>query len=519
MTPSPASRVVVIGHGMAGARLVSELRARDTELEITVFGDEPHQAYNRILLSNVVAGKAHPDDIRLTGIGQYDHNRIDLRSGLAVTGIDRAARVVHAADGSETGYDTLVLATGSRAWLPPLSGLYRPDGTFLAGVTPFRTLDDCHRILAAAEYARSAVVLGGGLLGLEAARGLARRELATTVLHGAGHLMNRQLDARAGRLLAATLGRLGVRSRMDIQATAVLGEERVRGVRLDDGEIIEADMLVISTGVLPAADLAVAAGLPVDVGILVDDRMCSPADSAVFAVGDCAQHAGVVSGLVAPAWEQVRVAADVITGADPAARYTGSRPVTRLKATGVDLAAMGEVDVDEFADDVEVLQYVDPARGTFKKLVIRDEILVGAILLGDNDTVGTVTQLFDRAAPVPADRRSLLFDPAGTPTDNPATLPDRVTICQCNNVTKGRIVGCWLKGARDLAGVVDGTRATTGCGTCRDVVAGIVEWLAVSDPAPTEDPAPAVDPDPSDGRAPAYESVPDQPTGAEPARV
>ncbi|ETA01643.1 assimilatory nitrate reductase (NADH) beta subunit [Frankia casuarinae] len=488
-------RVVIVGHGMAGSRMISELRSRDPNLIITVFGEEPHPAYNRILLSNVLAGKADLADITLvdhaasgdSGDGTPPRALVDVRAGVVAHHIDRTRRTVTADDGSVVAYDVLILATGSRAWLPPIEGLTRPDGTLLPGVAAFRTLDDCRHILTQSERATRAVVLGGGLLGLEAARGLVRRGLDTTVLHAAGHLMNRQLDRRAGQVLVRTLAGLGVRSRLEARVVRIHGDERLAGVELAGDEVLDADLLVVSTGVVAVTDLAAAAGLPVEAGIVVDDQMRSPADPAVFAVGDCAQHDGTVQGLVAPAWDQVRVVADVVTAADPAARYSGARPVTRLKASGVDLATMGEVDVDEFDEDAEVLQFVDVTRGTFKKLVIRGDRLVGAIMLGDNPTVGTVTQLFDRQAPVPADRRSLLFPTRTevTVTDSPATLPDRVTICRCNNVTKGGITRCWLDGARDLPAIVTGTRATTGCGTCRDAVAGIVEWLAAADPDPS----------------------------------
>ena len=479
------SRIVVIGYGMGGGRLVEEVRARDPHRNhsITVLGAEKQAAYNRVLLSDVLAGRTAADDIALTAPGWSDQAGIDLRLGSVATAIDRDRREVLAHDGSRISYDTLVLATGSRAWLPPIDGL-----TLRPGVTVFRTLDDCHAIISAASTARRVVVLGGGLLGLEAARGLAGRGLDVTVVHHATHLMERQLDAGAGAVLRSTLGQLGVQIRTGTTITAVLGDP-VSAVQIGDGSQLDADLVVVACGVRPEVDLASAAGLRVEHGVVVDDGLRSVTDDRVYAIGECAQHDGQVYGLVAPAWEQARTAADRITGTDPTASYAGSRVVTRLKAAGVDLAAMGETDPSDPDDAAEVLHFSDPTRGTYKKVVIRDGRITGAILLGHIDTVGTVTQLFDRAAPAPADRLTLLFGDRGAPTtaQTPALMPDRATVCQCNGVTKGAITACVLAGARTVRDVAAATRATTGCGSCHDTVAGITDWLASVDPDPIEE--------------------------------
>jgi assimilatory nitrate reductase electron transfer subunit len=452
------------------------VQARSSDVDITVLGAEPHRAYNRILLSNLVAGKVRETDVGLT---EPTGRGVTVRLGVVATAVDRAARVVETATGEAFGYDRLVLATGSRPALPPIKGLTADDGSLPERIVAFRTLDDCRRILALADGARSAMVLGGGLLGLEAARALASRGLDVTVLHGAGHVMERQLDPGAGGVLTATLGGLGVRVEVDAATVAVRsGPDGVEAI-LRDGQRRSADLLVLACGVRACTDLAAAAGLGVDRGVLVDDRMRTT-DRAIFAVGDCAQHAGEVSGLVAPAWDQARVAADVITGCRPLARYAKRPVVTRLKAPGVDLAAMGDSTVD--ASD-EVVTFADPARGTYAKLVVRERRLAGAILLGDNPTVGTVIQLFDRGTPVPADVRSLLLGRApfshghSAEEASPALMPDGAVICQCNSVTKGALVRGWRAGARDGAGLVAATRASTGCGSCRDAVDGIAAWL------------------------------------------
>ncbi|WP_262283070.1 FAD-dependent oxidoreductase [Micromonospora sp. MA102] len=473
-------RIVIVGYGMAGARLAAELHARGGDRKVTVLGAEPHRAYNRILLSTLLAGKIDEPDLELVEVAGHG---ADVRTGAAVTAVDRAAREVRTADGDRHGYDHLVLATGSRALVPPLPGLDPlPDR-----VVPFRTLDDCRRILAAARGARRALVLGGGLLGLEAARGLAARGLDVTVVHPVGHLMERQLDEPAGAVLAGTLAELGVRTRLGVTATGVAAD--AHGVRLDlgDGDPLAADLLVLSCGVRPDTALAAAAGLAVDRGVVVDDRLRT-SDRRISAIGDCAQHDGTLTGLVAPAWAQARVVADVLTGDDPLVRYRPRPVVTRLKAAGIDLAAMGDAaGAPDGGGPVEELTFADPARGTYARLRIRDERLTGAILLGDNPAVGTVVQLFDRGAPVPADRRSLLLGRAfgaapATPAASPALMPDAATVCQCNDVSKGALVACWRAGARTVADLSAATRAATGCGGCRDAVAGIAGWLAEVDP-------------------------------------
>ncbi|WP_182905478.1 FAD-dependent oxidoreductase [Microbispora sp. H13382] len=464
-------RLVVVGNGMAGSRLVNEVRARDKDVRITVFGAEAWQPYNRVLLSNVVAGTSSPDQVRLLDPRWYAEHDVTARLGVAVTAIDRDCQTVVAADGTREPYDVLVLATGSEAFVPPIPGVER--------ATAFRTLDDCERIREAAASARGAVVVGGGLLGIEAARGLAGRGVPVTLLHLAGHLMERQLDEEAGLILRETLGALGVAIRTGVTVSAI--HERhveLAGGELSGGESIDADLVVLACGVRPVVGLARDAGLEVGRGVVVDDELRTD-DPSIFAIGECAQHAGRVYGLVAPGWEQASVVADLVTGADKGARYRGSRLVTRLKAKSVELAAMGETQLTE--DEAEIVRFSHRHKGTYRKLVIRDGRLVGAILLGETSAVGTLTQLFDRGGPLPGDRTGLLFPDLGlggaAVADSPTRMPDSARVCQCNNVTKGQIRACWESGARDVEAVAAATRATTGCGGCRDAVEGIVGWL------------------------------------------
>ncbi|ANZ36195.1 FAD/NAD(P)-binding oxidoreductase [Lentzea guizhouensis] len=486
-------RVVIVGYGMAGARLADELRRRDQDISITVIGAEPHAAYNRVLLSTVVAGSMPPAATRLhDDKWAVDHN-IDLRLGHEVLAIDRTARTVTLEVTREsrvplevTGdsrvtvpYDALVLATGSVPWVPPAEGLVE-DGELAEGVVAFRTLDDCAQIEAKAQKGMPVVVLGGGLLGIEAARGLAGRGCLVTVVHPVGHLMERQLDPGAGGVLARTLGKLGIEFRLNSLAAKYLPGD---GLVLDDGTHVPAELVVVSAGVRAETSLAVEAGITVDRGVVVDDALRT-SDPRIHAIGDCAQHPGTVSGLVQPAWDQAAVLADRLTGANPAARYSGTSVVTRLKARDVDLAALGDVHVDVDCPDSEVLCFQEPSRGRYAKLVLRDDRVTGAIVLGAPDAAATITQLYDRGIPAPTDRLALLLGRA-LPAEaaSPADLPSSSVICRCNTVSKGQIVSAWRAGAETVPQLAEATRATTGCGGCKDAVCGLLDWLGASQPA------------------------------------
>ncbi|AIJ21102.1 FAD-dependent oxidoreductase [Amycolatopsis methanolica] len=476
-------KVVVLGYGMAGARLADEIRARDpegTRVTLTVIGEEPHAAYNRVLLSAVVAGTMRPEMVRLHDAGWAAAHHVDLRTDVKAEHIDRAARRVRLSDGSTVDYDALVLATGSRPWLPAVEGLTLDDGTPAPGVVTFRTLDDCDRILDAAKAGALVAVLGGGLLGLEAARGLAGRGNLVTVVHPVGHVMERQLDAGAGAVLAKALGELGIDFKLGAGAARYLPGD---GLKLDDGSKVHADLLVVSTGVRAETTLAVEAGLEVDRGVVVDDALRT-SDGRIHAIGDCAQHPGTVSGLVEPAWQQAKVLADLLTGADVSARYRGTQVITKLKARGIDLTALGDVHTDAAGPDAEVVCLTDPTRGRYAKLVVREERVAGAILLGAPDAAANITHLFDRGVPVPEDRLAVLLGralPGGaTVASSPADIPAAAVVCRCNSVTKGRLVEAFRAGATDVTELASVTRATTGCGSCRDAVCGIADWLATT---------------------------------------
>lgn len=474
-------QVVVLGYGIAGARLCDEIRARDPEGErvaLTVVGAEPHPAYNRVLLSSVLAGTMRADLIQLHDQDWAAAHAVDVRTGTAALRIDRAARQVTLTDRSIVDYDALVLATGSTPWLPPVEGLVTDDGSPAPGVVAFRTLDDCARILAAARIGAPVAVLGGGLLGLEAARGLAGRGYLVTVVHPVGHLMERQLDPGAGHVLARTLGAFGIDFRLGTSAARYVPGD---GLKLDDGSTVPADVVVVAAGVRAETALAAKAGLTVDRGVVVDDALRT-SDGRIHAIGDCAQHPGTPSGLVEPAWQQAAVLADLLTGRNTSARYRGTNVITKLKARGVELTALGEARTEIDDPGAEVVCLTDPSRGRYAKLVIREDRVTGAILLGAPDAVAMISQYYDRGVPIPADRLAVLLGralPSGSNvTTSAADLPASALVCRCNSVTKGRLVEAFRAGASGVAELASVTRATTGCGSCRDAVCGIAEWLA-----------------------------------------
>jgi nitrite reductase (NADH) large subunit len=478
--------LVVVGNGMAGARLVEDVLARDdSAYDITMFGDEPYGNYNRILLSGVLAGTHDAKDIFINPLAWYEQHRVRLHAGVRVARIDRDRRQVVGSNGCVEPYDQLVIATGSAPFVPPLEGLVTDTGQYRNGVFVFRTLDDCSAIRDYATGARRAAVIGGGLLGLEAARGLLQLDVEVHVVHLMRHLMEVQLDDHSGAMLREAMDRLGVLTHLARRTSAVLGDSRVTGLMFDDGTRLECDMVVISAGIRPNVALARDAGLAVDRGIVVGDDLRSVSDTAIFAIGECAQHRGQVYGLVAPLWEQAQVLADRLTGRNTHATYTGSRVSTKLKVMGIDLATMGD---KEAQPGDEVVQYSEPSRGVYKKMLVRDGQLAGAILLGDPDNAPVIQQAFDRSLSLPENRAELLFPMMRSEAaPSAADLPDDAQICNCNGVTKGRLKMAIAEGCRSLRTLCDATRAGTGCGSCKSQVEQVLGALAGDSVA--EDPA------------------------------
>ena len=331
-------RLVVVGNGMAGARAVEEvlLRGGGDQFDIVMFGDEPYGNYNRILLSSILSGAQDPREIFINPLDWYRENNIVFHAGAPVVKIDRAAKVVTSESGIREAYDKLLIATGSRAYIPPIPGVYGADQRLKPGVFGFRNINDCNGIIARANQSSRAVVIGGGLLGLEAARGLLTHNCEVHVVHLGQHLMNMQLDAPAGAILKSSMEKLGVTVHLEKSTAAVLGDDCVTGLAFKDGSTLACDMLVIAAGIRPNAEIGLRAGLTVERAIVVDNQMRSVDDANVYAVGECAQHRGQVYGLVAPLWEQGKVFADHITQRNLDAAYYGSKLATKLKVMGVE---------------------------------------------------------------------------------------------------------------------------------------------------------------------------------------
>ncbi|HEY1228172.1 MAG TPA: FAD-dependent oxidoreductase [Ramlibacter sp.] len=394
--------LVVVGNGMAGMRTVEELLKLDRDrYDITVFGAEPHGNYNRILLSPVLAGEKTVDDIMLHTREWYAANGITLHAGDPVVRIDRKQRVVHAASGLAVSYDRLLIATGSKPFIVPVPGHELP------GVVAFRDLHDVDAMLAAARAGGRAVVIGGGLLGLEAANGLLRQGMDVTVVHVTASLMNQQLDAPAAELLRASLERRGLRILLSRQTAAIEGEGRVQAVRFSDGETIPADLVVMAAGVRPNVALAKEAGLHVERASVVDDTL-QTYDPRVYAVGECVQHRRATFGLVAPIWDQARVCAAHLAGAGHR-RYVQQATATKLKVTGVDLYSAGDIVGGEGSEDL-VLR--DRRGGVYKRLVVGGRRLLGVVLYGDVADGPWYFELIQNRTDIASIRHHLLFGQA-----------------------------------------------------------------------------------------------------------
>jgi len=394
--------LVVVGNGMAGMRTVEELLKLAPDMyDITVFGAEPHGNYNRILLSPVLAGEKTVDDIMLNTREWYQQNGITLYAGDPVEHIDRKRRLVRARSGLEVRYDRLLLATGSKPFIIPVPGAALP------GVLAFRDIQDVESMLEAARNHRHAVVIGGGLLGLEAANGLQRQGMDVTVVHVTDTLMNQQLDKPAAQLLQKALEAKGLRFLLGAQTASIAGADRVTAVRFADGSEIPADLVVMTAGVRPNIGLAKDAGLHCERAIVVDDTL-QTYDPRVYAVGECVQHRSATFGLVAPIWDQARVCGAHLAGAG-VRRYVQQKSATRLKVTGVDLYSVGDFIGGEDSEDL-VLR--DPRRGVYKRLVLSGNRIAGAVLYGDVQDGPWYFDLIQKRTDISSMRNQLLFGQA-----------------------------------------------------------------------------------------------------------
>ena len=454
------SRLVLVGNGMAGVRALEEILSRTPHnFSITVFGAEPHGNYNRILLSPVMAGEKTFEAIMTHPRSWYEENRIELIAGEPVTAIDRETKTVTGALGTTRPYDVLLLATGSKPVIIPL------PGHKLRGVIGFRDIADVETMVTASRWGTHAIVIGGGLLGLEAANGLTRNGMDTTVLHIMPTLMERQLDPVSAEMLKADLVARGIKVVTEANSAAILGKERVQGVALADGTHLPADIVVMAAGIRPNIALAQQAGLACGRGIKVDDGMLT-SDPSIFAVGECVEHRGMLFGLVAPLFEMAKIVADRITGTADS-HYMPAVTGTRLKVTGIDMFSAGDFLGDENTDDVV---FRDASRGVHKKLVIRDDKLVGAVLYGEARDSAWYFDMIRNGTDISAIRDTLVFGPAAG-NSGEATgvelLPDTAEICGCNGVSKGAILTVIGKFKLTTVDQVRArTKASASCGTC-----------------------------------------------------
>ncbi len=455
---------------MAGVACVEQILRHAPKFQITIFGDETHLNYNRILLSSVLAGEKSIDDITLNGLDWYEHNNIDLRLGVRIVDVDPIAKTVTGDDGSVTSFDKLLLATGSMPLIPSIQDVMK-DGVFV-----FRNLDDTRALLDRARPGLKAVVIGGGLLGLEAARGLQVQGCDVTVVHLMETLMERQLDPTGGSYLANKMNQMGITVLLGLSTTKVLGNGHVQGVEFKGGGKISADLVVVAAGIRPNVTLGEKAGLEIKRGIVVNDYM-ETSNPDIFAVGECVQHNGVCYGLVAPLIEQGKILAATITG-NKGPKYEGMVLASKLKIMGVDVFSAGEV--NDKLDGSEVIRYEDPSLGIYKKFTLKNNKLSGVILVGETGDSHNYMEWLRTQADLSQMRRQLLFpDPAADGGLNAAQISDSETICGCMGVTKGAIIhAIHEKGVSTMAQLKECTRASTGCGSCTGLCQSLLKAVA-----------------------------------------
>ncbi len=459
-------KIVVVGNGNAGAALVDSLLAKDSgRVEITLYGDEEVGTYDRLRLSEFMAGTVDLAQLGMRSDDWYEERNVRFRRGVRVEELDTKAQKVRGTDGEWVPYDRLVFATGSSSSIPPIEGRDKK------GVFVFRTVRDVEEMLEAAP--ERAVVIGGGLLGLEAAYGLTTHGSEVTVLHRSPHLMNQQLDPAAGRMLGREIEKIGIRFKVGANTEEIMGKGRVQGVKLKSGEYLPADMVVICTGIRPNKGLAGRAGVRANSGILVNEHMETNVKN-VYAVGECTEYNGQLIGLVAPALEQVRVVVDTILG-ERKLVYKGSGASTTLKVAGVDLVSAGDAYGRE--EDCEAIVSSNPLEGVYRKAVVKNGKVVGTILLGDISAGPQMTEAVKRR--MPAEEVAGLVIGSVDAASAPLELPDKAQVCDCNGVSKGRIVATIqdLK-LKKVSEVIQETKAGNSCGSCKPLVAQILEQAA-----------------------------------------
>lgn len=465
-------KLVVIGNGMAGISTVEQILKLTTKFDITVFGSEPHPNYNRIMLSYVLEGSKTIDDIVLNDLHWYEDNGIKLHMGTTVSRIDEQSKEVVTEEGMRVPYDKVLIATGSNSFILPIPGSDKE------GVVGFRDIADCNQMLEAAKSYRKAAVIGGGLLGLEAAKGLVQLGMDVTVVHLMEDLMERQLDHQAASMLKAELERQGIKFKMGAQTSELLGDTRVSGLRFADDTVLEAEFVVMAVGIKPNVAVARESGITVNRGIVVNDYMQTSMEG-VYSVGECTEHRGICYGLVAPLFEQGSVLAKHISGVETAP-YEGSVMSTKLKISGVDVFSTGA-----FIDGPEhtVISNKDDWKRTYKKILLQDGKIVGAVLFGDIDDANELQKLVKNKAEMTDELYASLMGTGcggsgGKKTASVETMPDEEIVCGCNGVTKGTIVDVITnQGLTTVDEIKACTGATRSCGGCKPVVEQILQYV------------------------------------------
>jgi nitrite reductase (NADH) large subunit len=459
-------KLVMIGNGMAGVRTIEEILKLSTEFEITIFGQEPHPNYNRIKLSNILQGDTSFEDIIINPLDWYKENNIKLFTGETITTINTEEKKVISDQGREVEYDELIIATGSKSFILPIPGADK------IGVTGFRDIKDCEMMIKSAEQYKKAVVIGGGLLGLEAARGLLNLGMKVDVVHLMPHLMERQLDPIASSMLKAELEGQGMNFLMEKETVEILGDERVTGLRFKDGTEVEADLVVMAIGIKSNIEVARNSGIYVNRGIVVTDYMQTSA-SHVYAVGECAEHREIVYGLVAPLYEQGKVLAEYICGvkSEP---YEGSVTGTQLKVAGVDLFSAGEIFEDGTTKSVMVYNDYE---GKYKRVLVRNNRIVGIVLYGDTKDSTRLFRMLTKKEDISGVSIFESHCGGAGATDDVASMPNDELVCGCNGVTKGAIVeAIKTQGLTTLDQVSHCTNAGRSCGRCKPLVNDILAY-------------------------------------------
>jgi len=474
-------RLVMIGNGMAGVRMIEHLlKLAPDAYDVTIFGAEPHPNYNRIMLSSVLAGDAVWKDIVINDWAWYSDNRIRLLAGHPAVRIDTKRRIVYSEQGEAVAYDALILATGAKPFMLPVPGADR------AGVMAFRDIKDCESMIEASLHYRKAVVIGGGLLGLEAARGLLHLGMDVTVVHIHPYLMERQLDEAASRMLQRELEAQGMKFMLKKQTDTIEGTDRVSGLRFTDNTELAADLVVMAVGIRPDIAIAKEAGIATNRGVLVDDWLQTSVPS-VFAMGECAEHRGIAYGLVAPLYEQGAVLAKHLAGLETQG-YTGSVTSAKLKVSGISLFSAGQY--EPAAPDARTMLYQDEAAGIYKKIVIRNDKLIGTVLFGDTADSARLFSLIKSGESIRGKEKALLGFAADAGTGGAADaavsaktrleqMPADEIVCGCNGVTKQAIVDAIrLNQCTSVASIRGCTKASASCGGCKPLVEGLLQVYA-----------------------------------------